>query len=410
MWLNDKSPALSLLINMASAWPPSPYRPGNGIDPPYLGDREEQIEAVRAFLKNPRHPRNVLITGLRGVGKTVLLNHLQGEAEGAGWLVVDREFSEPDVEPDAFANALLTDVNRALRRLSLSTRLRDKAAQLLQAAIDSVGALTVSYGEFKVSVDTKRRTDPRRRLDDDLREALMRICELCQKSEYKGLVLRYDELNVVRERAGPPTLSALLSATSPVQQHALPLMLMLCGLPPVVDNLSRSKSYSERMFATQELGNLRPPEDRAALVDPAVRLGRRYADDVVDAVMDDSGGYPFFIQVYGDALWSGSHAEVIAMPDFRRLRPRILTTLDAGFFRARYVRASPNERMLMRNIATFGESATIEQLQQASGRRNNEIQPTVSALIQKGLVYRPERARIAFTAPMFGAFLLRTAN
>jgi hypothetical protein len=396
---------------MSTAWPPSPYRPGNGIDPPYLGDREEQIEAVRAFLKDPRHPRNVLITGLRGVGKTVLLNHLQGEAEGAGWLVVDREFSEPDVEPDAFANALLTDVNRALRRLSLSTRLRDKAAHLLQAAIDSVGALTVSYGEFKVSVDTKRRrSDPARRLDDDLREALMRICELCQKSEYKGLVLRYDEFHVVRERPGTPTLSALLSATSAVQQHALPLMLMLCGLPPVVDNLSRSKSYSERMFATQELGNLRPPEDRAALVDPAVRLGRRYADDVVDAVMEDSGGYPFFIQVYGDALWTGSHAEMIAMPDFRRLRPRILTTLDAGFFRARYVRASPNERLLMRNIATFGESATIEQLQQASGRRNNEIQPTVSALIQKGLVYRPERARIAFTAPMFGAFLLRTPN
>jgi hypothetical protein len=396
---------------MSSTWAPSPYRPGNGIDPPYLGDREDQIEAVRAFLKDPKHPRNVLITGLRGVGKTVLLNHLQGEAEGAGWLVVDREFSEPDVEPDAFANALLTDVNRALRRLSLSTRLKDKAAHLLQAAVDTVGALTVSYGEFMVSVDTKRRRrEPHRRLDDDLREALMRICELCQKSEYRGLVLRYDEFHVVRERPGTPTLSALLSATSAVQQHDLPLMLMLCGLPPVVDNLSRSKSYSERMFSTQELGNLRPPEDRAALVDPAVRLARRFADDVVDAVMDDSGGYPFFIQVYGDALWTGSQAEMIAMPDFRKLRPRILTTLDAGFFRARYVRASPNERLLMRNIATFGETATIEQLQQASGRRNNEIQPTVSALIQKGLVYRPERARIAFTAPMFGAFLLRTPN
>jgi hypothetical protein len=94
----------------------------------------------------------------------------------------------------------------------------------------------------------------------------------------------------------------------------------------------------------------------------------------------------------------------------RRLRPRILATLDAGFFRARYVRASPQERLLMRNVASFGESATIEQLQQASHRRNNEIQPTVSALIQKGLVYRPERARIAFTAPMFGAFLNRTPN
>ena len=393
---------------MATAWAPSPYRPGNGIDPPYLGDREEQIEAVRRFLRNPRHPRNVLITGLRGVGKTVLLNRMQAEAEALGWIVVDREFSEPDAEPHAFANAVLTDVNRALRRLSLSARLKDRAGQMLQSTIDVVGALTVSYGEFKVSVDTRRRRgEPVRRLDDDLREALTHICELCMKSEYRGLVLRYDEFHVIRERAGAPTLSALLSATSAIQQHSLPLMLMLCGLPPVVDNLSRSKSYSERMFLTQELGNLRPPEDKAALVDPAVRLGRRYADDVVEAVMQDSGGYPFFIQVYGDALWSGSTGETITMADLRRLRPRILATLDAGFFRARYVRASPHERLLMGNIASFGESATIEQLQQASGKRNNEIQPTISALIQKGLIYRPERARVAFTAPMFGAFLNR---
>ena len=396
---------------MTTEWPPSPYRPGNGIDPPYLGDREEQIEAVRRFLKNPRHPRNVLITGLRGVGKTVLLNRIQGEAEQAGWIVIDREFSESDVDPHTFANAVLTDVNRALRRLSLSARLKDRAGVMLQAAIDLVGALTVTYGEFKVSVDTRRkRGEAARRLDDDLREALTHIAELCVKSEYKGLVLRYDEFHVVRERAGAPTLSALLTATSAVQQHSLPFMLMLCGLPPVVDNLSRSKSYSERMFATLELGNLRPPEDRAAFMDPAVRNGRRYADDVVDAVMTDTGGYPFFIQVYGDSLWSGSTGETISMADLKRLRPRILSTLDAGFFRARYVRASPHERQLMRYIATFGESATVEQLQQASHRRNNELQPTISALIQKGLVYRPERARIAFTAPMFGAFLNRTPD
>jgi hypothetical protein len=390
---------------------PSPYRPGNGIDPPYLGDREQQIEVVRGFLGDPASPRNVLITGLRGVGKTVLLNHLEAEAETAGWLVVDREFSESDVEPLPFANALLTDVSRALRRLSLSARLRDRAGLLLQAAVDAVGALTVSYGEFRVNVETKRRRDSvLRRLDDDLREALTHICELCRKSEYGGLVLRYDEFHVVRERPGKPTLSALLTAAAYVQQHGLPLMLMLCGLPPVVDNLARSKSYSERMFTTMVLGNLRPPEDRAALVDPAVRLGRRFADDVIDAVLNDTGGYPFFIQVYGDSLWNASQGETINMGDLRRLRPRILATLDAGFFRARYVRASPNERRLMREIATFGETATIEQIQHASGKRNNEIQPTISTLIQKGLVYRPERARIGFTAPMFGAFLLRTPD
>src|SRR5258708_15034882 len=146
-------------------------------------------------MSDPRHPRNVLITGLLGVGTSVILNGMQGEAEAAGWIVVDRELSEPDSEQPAFANALLTDVNRPLRRLSLSARLREKAAQLLQAAIESVGALAVSYGEFKVSVDTnRRRHDPARRLDDDLREALMRICQLSQKSEHKGLGLRYHEV------------------------------------------------------------------------------------------------------------------------------------------------------------------------------------------------------------------------
>src|SRR5205807_707682 len=121
-------------------------------------------------------PRNVLITGLRGVGKTVLLNRMQGEAESAGWIVVDREFSESDADPHAFANALLTDVNRALRRLSLSTRLKDRAGHMLQAAIELIGALTVSYGEFKVSVDTRRRRgEAPRRIDDDLREALTHI-------------------------------------------------------------------------------------------------------------------------------------------------------------------------------------------------------------------------------------------
>src|SRR5258706_16103396 len=96
---NDKPPALSFPINVAINWPSSPYRPGNGIDPPYLGDREEQIEAVRGFLRNPRHPRNVLITGLRGVGKTVVLNRIQGEAGAGGWVVVGRGFSESEPGP-----------------------------------------------------------------------------------------------------------------------------------------------------------------------------------------------------------------------------------------------------------------------------------------------------------------------
>ena len=212
----------------------------------------------------------------------------------------------------------------------------------------------------------------------------------------------------MRERRGELTLSALLAAVAAAQQRSVPVMLVLGGLPPLVENLARSKSYSERMFIPERLGNLRPPEDRAALVDPAVRHGRRFEDEVVDAVMEDSGGYPFFIQLYGDGLWNGSNGPTITMRDFRRLRPRILALLDEGFFESRYQRAGAVERRVLHAIADQGgESATVEMVQIRTGWSNSELQPRLAALVAKGLVYRPSRGRIAFTAPMFGAFLRR---
>src|SRR5437016_3893645 len=139
-------------------WPPSPYRPGNGIDPPYLGDREEQIEAVRAFLKDARNPRNVLITGLRGVGKTVLLNHLQGEAEGLGWLVVDREFSEPDADPRRVGGATARAAADAHALRAASGRRQPRALEeLLGANVHDTGARQPS--------PTRRPRGPRRSRD-----------------------------------------------------------------------------------------------------------------------------------------------------------------------------------------------------------------------------------------------------
>lgn len=148
-------------------------------------------------------------------------------------------------------------------------------------------------------------------------------------------VPHYDEFHVVQERPGQLTLSALLAATAAVQQRGVPLVLVLCGLPSVVEHLARSKSYSERMFTTEVLGNLRPPEDCAALEGPAARHGRRFAEDAVEAVVGDTAGYPFF---------------------------------------------------------------------------NNQPQPVLRSMVRKGLIYRPERGRIAFTAPMFGAYIGRRGD
>ncbi|MGH7904824.1 MAG: ATP-binding protein [Candidatus Dormibacteraceae bacterium] len=389
---------------------PSPYRPGMGLEPPYLGDRDRQLERFRGSLADRSQPHNVLVIGLRGVGKTVLLHHYSQEAEDEGWLVVEREFSEADAEPDLFARTLLSDLLDLTHRLSRSKRVRDAAGRLAQSALDFLGTLSVSYSGIEVGLRGGRHpARPHRRFDDDLREAFTQVGELCRRSEHPGVMLRYDEFHAVEERRGQLTISALLAALAAVQQRGIPIGMVLCGLPALQENLARSKSYSERMFTIERLGNLRPPEDRAALIDPAVRHGRRFADEVVEAVMADTAGYPFFIQLYGDQLWKGARGQTIADRDLDRLRPEILRILDASFFESRFLRAAPYEQRLLHLIAAQGESATLEQLQFRSGWRNNQLQPALRRLTQKGLVHRPSRGNVAFAVPMFGAYLRRRA-
>jgi hypothetical protein len=246
-------------------------------------------------------------------------------------------------------------------------------------------------------------------LDDELRDAFFEVGDLCVKSDRSGVIVRYDEFHVVEEKKGTTTISALLSAIAAAQQQGLPVMLVLCGLPPMIEHLVHAKSYSERMFTPERLANLRTDEARAALVDPARVLGRYFEDPVVDAVLDDTQGYPYFIQLYGDRLWKGSKDRTIALADFERLRPAILRDLDDLFFEGRYQRATPRERLVLHAIADLGgESATIKQLMDRSKLKNNEVQPLIGYLIDKGLVYRPSRGVVAFTAPMFGAYLRRT--
>ena len=369
------------------------------------------MERFREYLAEPGNPHNIVVTGLRGVGKTVLLNHYSSEAEAAGWMVVEREFSDADAEPGRFAQTLLADLSQLTRRLSAAVRVGETARALTESVTEYLGTLGVTYGDVTVNIGRGRGPKaPVGRFDDDLREALARVSELCRRTRHPGIVLRYDEFHVVREKRGSLTLSALLAAVAGAQQRGAPVLLVLGGLPPLVENLAQAKSYSERMFEVEQLGNLRPPEDRAALVDPAARRERRFDEDAIDLVLEDTGGYPFFIQLYGDGLWRGSAGPVISSADFARLRPRILDGLDRGFFEARYARASPAERRVLAAISRHGERCRMEQLQVATGRRNNELQPVLSSLLNKGFVFRPTRGELAFTAPMFGAFVRRRGD
>jgi hypothetical protein len=354
----------------------------------------------------------------------VLLQHYTTEARAANWLVAEREFSEPDADPAIFAKRVLADLARLGRELSFSRRLKSMAGDMLQRTTDLLTGLTIAYEGVEVSYNKRRAASARagRMLDDDLEAALRQVGELCKSSEHPGFVLRYDEFHVIRERTGWLTLSALIKAAALAQRDGFPLLLVLYGLPTILENLGDSKSYSERMFTIEHIGHLRPPEDRKALVGPVEQRARAYEPATVDAVMEDTQGYPYFIQLYGDALWNGtsdgqprpkSVGRLITKADFDRLRPRILEDLDRGFFESRYLRASPREREVLHAIAADGESALVSDVRQRLKLSNSDIQPRLSALILKGLIYRPQRGRggsLAFTAPMFGAYLRRRSE
>lgn len=392
--------------------PSSPYRPGMGLEPPYLGGRGEQMERFREFTADRDLPHNVLLTGLRGVGKTVLLKHYVTEAAQAGWLHVEREFLEADSQPAQFSQRVLRDLLELTRQASLRARLTGAAAKVAEAAGQFIGALSVSYGGVDVSVRPGRagKADPGL-FDEDLQEAFRHVGRVCERTGHAGFVLFYDEFHMVEERSGWRTLSALLTATAGFQRSGEGrMMLVLCGLPPLQENLARARSYTERMFTLQRLENLQPPEDRAALADPAVRNGRRFDEETLEAVLEDTGGYPFFLQFYGDRLWRGAAGEVIGSRDLARLRPAILRELDGAFFDSRYERAAPWEQRLLQFMARSGERVQIDELQRVSGWTNNQIQPALRRLMAKGLVYRPQRGVVAFTTPLFGSYLRRNSG
>jgi hypothetical protein len=378
-----------------------------GLEPPYLADREAQLQRFGRYLGGfPDFPRNVRVTGLRGVGKTVLLQRYAAVAEDAGWMVSWRECSEHLREESAFGLTLVEDCRRAVER---SSRFSGRAASAVKQALSHLGEISVSLAGVTVAVRSVQRRHPAA-LEDLLHSALTTAAETATASGRAGLLLCLDEAQMLRDspKAGRYPLSAFLLAVARAQREHVPLMLLLCGLPNLTEHLAAARSYSERMFQAEEIGALRPPEDRVAFCRPLEEAGRGYADEVAELVRSDTRGYPFYVQFYGALLWeSVDWPEAIQAAHFHHLRPVILQALDRAFFDARLARASHLERALLRAIAASGEEASVGSVRAAIRVPNESIHQVIARLADKGLLFRPERGRLAFTVPLFGDYLRR---
>jgi len=384
-----------------------------GLEPPYLADRGSQLNRFARFLDGfPDLPRNVRLTGLRGVGKTVLLQHYAKAAEQQHWLVVRREWSEHLQEERMLALALVEDCRQAAEVIARNKRIHQVVAGA-QEALDLLGSLTVSLAGIGLTVALRpgsERLQQRVTLEDQLFAALKATVQAALLAGKSGLLLCYDEAHVVRDslRMRQFPIATLLAVVARAQQERLPLMLVLCGLPTLTENLARAKSYSERMFQAEELAKLRPPEDLNAFSRPLTAAERDFESAIGDLVIADTSGYPFFIQFFGALLWDAAPWPTpITVDEYVRQRPSVLDALDRAFFDARLARTSPFERRLLDAVARDGEMTSMRALVTRLGVSNGAAQRTILSLADKGLVFRPERATIAFALPQFGEYLHR---
>jgi AAA ATPase domain len=393
---------------------PNPFRPGMGLEPTYLADRAPQLARFKHYLAGfPGLPRNVRVTGLRGVGKTVLLQQYGRLAEEAGWIVVGRECNEHLQEESIFGQALVEDCRRAVEQSSRALAIRQRSQAVARQALDLLGSFTISLAGVTVAVQP--RTQPLRipLFEEQLFTSLRLACASVSAAGRPGVLLSWDEAHVLRDSANHRQfpLGLFLAVLARAQREGMPVMLVLCGLPTLTDNLTRAKSYSERMFQAEELGQLRPPEDLLAFTRPLELTGRKFDVEMAQAVLRVTGAYAFHIQFVGALLWDAVEWPLrISKVDFDQHRPTILEALDGAFFEARLARTSGTERSLLRAMAASGESAQIHDVLKLTRLPNQTAQQLIARLRDKGLIYRPQRGHLAFTVPLFGDYMRRVSR
>ena len=382
----------------------NPYTPGAGTPPPELAGRHEVLEAVRIAVERTRLGRwskSLLMVGLRGVGKTVLLDQMLKDAVANGACALRIEAPENRSLP----SILVPELRLAMLKLSMKERARALAQRALRGLAGFARALKVKYRDIEVGLDF----DPEPGLADngdletDLQALLQAVGEAAQADE-TVLVIFADELQYVRE----DEMAALITALHRVSQRQLPVIMVGAGLPQLRSRMGKAKSYSERLFDFPEIGELSSDDAKLAIAKPANDEGLDIEDDALSQIVAETRGYPYFLQEWGKHIWEVADESPVSSADVEVASIQAQAALDESFFRVRFDRLTPAERRYLRAMAQLGEGPHRSgDIAQVLSRPVNSLAPVRGQLINKGMIWSPAHGDTAFTVPMFDQFMVR---
>lgn len=381
----------------------NPFAPGAGTPPPELAGRDALLERNAIALdriRMGRAARPSILYGLRGVGKTVLLSTMRDAAEGEGMTIVAIEAPENRSLPGILVPALRAALLRIDRMKQASAGVRRALA-----ALAGFAKLKVKYDDLEVALDF----EPEPGLADsgdlevDLADLIVAVGQAA-KERASAVVLVIDELQYVPEEQ----LAALISALHRAAQKQLPITMLAAGLPQLLGQMGRAKSYAERLFEFVSVGPLDQAAARDAIRLPIEREEERIDEAALDAIVAQTQGYPYFLQEWGKHGWDAADTSPIGADDIEAATRSALAELDASFFRVRFDRLTPAEKRYLRAMASIGPGPHRSgDVADALGVKVSSVAPTRNSLIAKGMLYSPAHGDTAFTVPLFDAFMRR---
>lgn len=382
----------------------NPFAPGAGTPPPELAGRDELRETVRVAIERVRRglpTKSILMVGLRGVGKTVLLDRMRDDAEGVGIQTLRIEAPENRSLPAILAPQL----RQALLRLSRNEKAKNLAQRALRALAGFAKSLKVKYEDIEVGFDFE--PEPGLADNGDLEhdlQALLETVGAAAKEAGTAFAIFADELQYVKE----DELAALITSLHRTAQRSLPVVLVGAGLPQLRGRMGRAKSYAERLFDFPEIGPLSPESTKFAIVKPAKKQGVEVTPEALDLIVKETRGYPYFVQEWGKHSWDTAAGSPISQEDVENASIAAIAALDESFFRVRFDRLTPSEKRYLRAMAELGPGPHRSgDIAEKLGRAVTSLGPTRNQLISKGMVWSPHHGDTAFTVPMFDEFMHR---